>query len=50
MPFAPSRKEEVVEGLTNRSENMSDTTSVQGKLYRALGSTEKKVSVIGIGG
>jgi len=39
-----------VDGLNNRSETMSNTTAIQGMLYRTLGSTGEKVSAIGIGG
>jgi len=39
-----------VDDLTNRSETMSNTTAMQGMLYRTLGSTGEKVSAIGIGG
>src|SRR5665647_2211911 len=34
----------------SRSETMSNTTAMQGMLYRTLGSTGEKVSAIGLGG
>ena len=39
-----------MDDLTNRSETMSNTTAMQGMLYRTLGSTGEKVLAIGIGG